>query len=215
MVSIRLVAFLLLSACVALCQEGQGKPAWNFLPNAPSVEASAAQAKTFPTFATEVSSPLVLGAVGVGVARAAQNRLTFLDTPDSVGKESSDFFDKYLYPSLLKRNLNYHPSSGGSLMGRATYAASRILFTQDDSGRGSLNTWYFIAVLSSAAAHTAYRPYWRRSVSEPFSDFGSTVGNDAGMNLLHEFGPGLQQLMKSHAPKFVSRIEERLGASAR
>jgi hypothetical protein len=98
-------------------------------------------------------------------------------------------------------------------MGRATYAASRILFTQDNSGRGSLNTSYFLAVLSSAAAHTAYRPYWRRSVSEPFSDFGSTIGNDAGMNLLHEFGPGLQQLMKSHAPKFVSRIEERLGAN--
>jgi hypothetical protein len=30
------------------------------------------------------------------------------------------------------------------------------------------------------------------------------------MNLLHEFGPGLQQLVKSHAPKFVSRVEQRL-----
>jgi hypothetical protein len=35
------------------------------------------------------------------------------------------------------------------------------------------------------------------------------------MNLFHEFGPGLQQLMKNHAPKFVSRIEERLGATAK
>jgi hypothetical protein len=48
-------------------------------------------------------------------------------------------------------------------------------------------------------------------VGAPFSDFGSTVGNDAGMNLWHEFGPGIQQLMKSHAPKFVSKIEERIG----
>jgi hypothetical protein len=45
----------------------------------------------------------------------------------------------------------------------------------------------------------------------PFSDFGSTVGNDSGMNLWHEFGPDIQQLMKSHAPKFVSKIEEQIG----
>ena len=29
------------------------------------------------------------------------------------------------------------------------------------------------------------------------------------MNLWHEFGPDIQQLVKSHSPKFVSQIEER------
>jgi hypothetical protein len=212
MVSIRVVAFLLLTACGALCQQGQENRAWNLLPDDPSNKASA-QAKTFQRFAAEVSSHLMLG--GAGATRAAEARFTFIDTSHCAAKNAGGFFDKFLYPSLLKRNLNYRPSSGGSLMGRATYAASRILFTQDDSGRGSLNTSYFLAVLSSAAIHSAYRPYWRRGVSEPLSDFGSTIGNDAGMNLFHEFGPGLQHLMKSHAPKFVSRIEERLGASAR
>jgi hypothetical protein len=66
-------------------------------------------------------------------------------------------------------------------------------------------------VLTTAVIHTAYRPYWNRPVSTPFSNFGSTVGNDAGVNLLHEFAPGLQQLMKSHTPRFVSRIEADLG----
>jgi hypothetical protein len=28
---------------------------------------------------------------------------------------------------------------------------------------------------------------------------------------LHEFGPGIQQLMKNHLPRFVSRIEEHIG----
>jgi hypothetical protein len=132
-----------------------------------------------------------------------------------IGREPIDFFGKYLYPSLRKRNLDYRPLSGGNVMGRATYAASRFLVTRDDSGKGRLNTSYFLGVLSSAAMHTAYRPYWRRGVAEPFSDFGSTIGNDVGMNLFHEFSPGLEHLMKSHAPKFVSRIEERLGASAK
>jgi hypothetical protein len=43
----------------------------------------------------------------------------------------------------------------------------------------------------------------------PFGDFGSTIGNDAGMNLFHEFGPGIRQMVIGHAPKFVFRIGER------
>jgi hypothetical protein len=30
------------------------------------------------------------------------------------------------------------------------------------------------------------------------------------MNLWHEFGPAIEQLMKNHTPRFVSRIEERI-----
>jgi hypothetical protein len=31
------------------------------------------------------------------------------------------------------------------------------------------------------------------------------------MNLWREFRPGIEQLMKSHTPKFVSNIEARIG----
>ena len=147
--------------------------------------------------------------------RPAQRTLTLLYTARPVQKESGDFFEKHLYPSLLKRSLNYHPAPSDSLMGRATYAASRIFVTRDESGKGKLNTSYFLGVLTTAAVHSAYRPYYRRSASQPFNDFGSAIGNDAGMNLFREFAPGLQQLMKSHAPKFVYRIEERIGAGVK
>jgi hypothetical protein len=143
-------------------------------------------------------------------SRTGQADLRLVYNGDPAQKEAGGFFEKYLYPSLLKRNLNYHASTSSSLMGRATYAASRIFITRDENGRGRLNTSYLFAVLSSAAMHTAYRPYWRRSTGEPFSDFGSTIGNDAGMNVLHEFAPGLGQMLKEHAPRFVSRIEERV-----
>jgi hypothetical protein len=125
-------------------------------------------------------------------------------------KKSSTFLDRNLYPLLLKQNLRYHPSTSGSFMGRATYAASRILITRDDFGKGSLNTSYFFGVLASVAIHTANRPYWAQSASSTFNNFGSTIGSDAGMNVFHEFGPGIRQMVKDHAPKFVSRIEERI-----
>lgn len=48
-------------------------------------------------------------------------------------------------------------------------------------------------------------------MSAPFSDFGSTVGNDAGMNVLHEFEPSIEKLLESHTPRFVTAIEQKLG----
>jgi hypothetical protein len=91
-------------------------------------------------------------------------------------------------------------------MGRASDAASRIFVTRDDSGKARLNTSYFLGVLASVAIHTAYRPYWTRSTSATFNNFGSTIGSDAGLNVFHEFQPGILQMVKGHTPKFVFRI---------
>lgn len=102
----------------------------------------------------------------------------------------------------------YRGSTSNSLFGRATYAASSIVLTRDDQGNSRLNTSYLLRVLTSAVVHSAYRPYWKRSLSQPFSDFGATIGNDAGMNVFNEFKPGILQLVKTHEPKFVSRIEQ-------
>jgi hypothetical protein len=95
-------------------------------------------------------------------------------------------------------------------MGRAAYAASRIFIARDDGGKGRLNTSYFLGVLTSVVIHTAYRPYWARSASAAFNNFGSTIGSDAGINLFREFQPGLLQMMKGRTPRFVSRIEARI-----
>ena len=65
-------------------------------------------------------------------------------------------------------------------------------------------------MLASVAVHTAYRPYWARSPSETFNNFGSTIGGDAGINVLHEFRPRILQMVKGLTPKFVSRIEDRI-----
>jgi hypothetical protein len=172
-------------------------------------------------FVNKASLPLTLGAVGArsGVMRETemghvipgpQPSLTALYQVVFIQKESSTFFGKYLDPSLLKQDQRYYPSTSGSFMGRASYAASRIFVTRDGSGKGRLNTPYFLRLLTSVAIHTAYRPYWARSTSATFNNFGSTIGSDAGINVFHEFGPGIRQMVKGHTPKFVSRIAERI-----
>jgi hypothetical protein len=239
---IRLLSFLLLATCAALCQselpsadllqglqfdgpdshevQRQELRTWKSLPDAPSAQ-SPTQADKFRTFVDEARSPLTFGAAGVNagimreteLARLSSGRtasLTALYKGVLIQKESSAFFSKYLYPALLNQDPRYYPSSSRSFLGRVSYAASRVLITRNDSGKTTLNTSYFLGVLTSVAISTAYRPYWTRSTSATFKTFGSTIGSDVGINLLHEFGPGIRQMVKGRAPKFVSRIEERI-----
>jgi len=107
---------------------------------------------------------------------------------------------------LVKTSDRYRASDSDNLFVRAFWAASSTLITRGGDGSSHLNNHYLLKVLTSAAASTADRPYWRRSTSQPLADIGSTIGNDAGMNVLHEFQPGILQLVRNHQPKFVSKI---------
>jgi hypothetical protein len=140
---------------------------------------------------------------------SAQPSSTALYGP--VASQKTSVFDKYLSRSLQTRRQHYQPSTGGSFMSRATSAALHTFITRDDSGKGKLSTSYLMGTLTSVVVDNAYRPYWvRTSASSTFNNFGSTIGSDAGMNVLHEFAPGIRQLLMSHAPGFVSRIQERI-----
>jgi hypothetical protein len=136
--------------------------------------------------------------------------LLYQPVPDQKETNSAPLFFKYLTPALLHPNSRYMASDSDSLMGRATDAASRIFVTRNEEGKRSFNTSYFLRLATSIAAHSASRTYRARSGTAPLSDFGSTVGNDAGMNLLHEFGPAVRKITLSHVPEFVTRIEERI-----
>lgn len=233
------VSFCLLAACGALGQsersvggvhqelqfegttsthvQSQQRDPSQSLPDAPSAQALP-QADTFQRLGDEARSPLtvVKGGMNAGVRRETNaafgprlSGATLLDKTVPDQKKAEAFFDKYLYPSL-KHNSRYQLSSSDRLMGRATDAASRIFLMRDESGKRRLNTPYFLRVLTSVAADSASRRYRARSSSAPLSDFGSAVGNDAGMNLLHEFGPGIRQMVAGHMPEFVSRVGERI-----
>jgi hypothetical protein len=239
MAPIRVISFVLLAACGGLCQskrpsvdllqadnlnssevQRQEMRTWRSLPDAPSVLLRT-HPDRFQTFLVEARSPLTRGTVGINASLMRETELGHVtprlqpnfatsDKRVSTGKEGSGFLERYLYPSLLKPNLRYHPSTSSSFVGRATDAASRMFVARDDSGKGRLNCSYFLGVLTSVAIHTAYRPYWARSTSATFNNFGSTIGSDAGISLFHEFGPGIRQMVKGHPLKGGSGTGERL-----
>ena len=223
-----MVAFLLSTACGAPCQSARHQGAGlqssqvegataqdqlSSLPDAPS-QVALAEPDRFKTFSSQARLPL---ATSADVLHATQPTHLTLEAPltrttlskGASQEKADDFFSKYLSASR-QQNSSYVPSSSGKVMARATDAASRIFLTRAPSGKPRFNTPYFMRVLTSVAAESASRRYRARSGTAPLSAFGSTVGNDAGMNLLHEFGPGIRQKMTGHLPEFVSRIGEHI-----
>jgi len=209
-------------------RQRQERGAWRSSPDAPLPDApmpnpSPEQADIFrwtsaqPTVGPRL--PFSVGVENTGVLHETQaasvvplfppDAALFYDAANKAAtaqKGSSFSLDKYLYPATLPQGSRYQASSSDGLLGRATDAASRIVLTRDQSGKRRFNSAYFLRLATSVAADSASRKYRAHSKTAPLSDFGSNVGNDAGMNLFHEFGPGLGQAMTSHLPKFVSRI---------
>jgi len=236
---IRVMSFLLLAPCAALCQsestsagflrrdgpnslevQRQEMQAWRSLPDAPSARPSI-EAENFRPFAEQARPPGTPGAASINagrmgeteLGRATPGLLASFTAPHKgvvVQQKSSTFLSKYLNLSLVNRSLPYRPSTSGSYIGRAIYAPSHIFVTREKSGKERVNTSYLLGVLTSVAADTAHRPYWTRSASTTFSNFGSTIGGDAGISLFHEFAPGIRQIVKGYAPRFVSKIEQRI-----
>jgi len=206
----RIISFLLLVSCSALCQQPYRLNTANSLPDAPSLQTAAGQtpapAPTLHAFLDTARLPVdTLNSASGDLGHFEYGHFEYEEQP--VEREAGGLPAKAF---LLRSNQSYHTSTSSSLLGRATYAASSIVIVHDDDGGRKLNTPYLLTVLTSAVAHSAYRPYWRRSVTQPFSDFGSTVGSDAGMNVFHEFEPGILQLVKNHEPRFVTKIEEKV-----
>jgi hypothetical protein len=203
-IAVPIISVCLLGACGAFCQSAP-----KGLPDAPS-------------FVARQSAPVHIEAIPTGKWLSTESAIAMSPTASLPArpilvfetarqqKESGTFFSRYLDTSFAKQGTRYQASSKDSVLGRATDAAARIFVTRDETGRRRLNTSYFVGVLTSVAAHNAARPYWARSNSNPIGDLGSTVGNDAGMNLMHEFGPGLRQAVAGHMPSFVFRVQRRI-----
>jgi hypothetical protein len=188
------------------------------LPDAPQPQPVTSFDK-FQAFVEQASSPFTFSAAGLNAAAlheiqehappGMQYSFVTLYEASVVQKESNAFFGKYVYPTLLKQDPRYYPSTSGNVVVRALYAASRLVITRNDQGKATVNTSYLLGVLSSAAVATAYRPYWARTGPAVFADFGSTIGNDAGMNVFHEFWPAIRQKLEGHTPRFVQKIENK------
>lgn len=185
------------------------------LPDAPSSAALTSRQK-FAVFMESAGSPLTLAGAGLtamtmrsSAPNGASGSWSRAYTFAVAQRESNEFFGKFVFPTLLHQDPRYHPADSESFFGRAFYAASRVAITRTDDGSNTVNSSYLLSTVLTSTLANAYRPQWARSASTTMGDIGSTIGGDAGFNLLREFWPQISKKLASKTPKKLKRLAKR------
>ena len=146
-------SFLFLAVCVMVAQSpGQS------LPDDPSVRIqsqSQSQSQSQRMNAFEHAKPLDVGAKSSYAPNLNEAEFAVYQNDLSRQKDPNTLFAKYLKPPSSNRKPGYSPAGAENLMDRAVHAASRTFITRDESGKGRINTSYFLRTFTAVVADTA------------------------------------------------------------
>jgi hypothetical protein len=194
---------------------------WESLPDAPLPVPPPAQTESSHTTVQEENSPLATGAVGAGSgvmpepyrgSFAPEGQLSFTASRATplTQERPGGFLGKLLDPRPLQQAAAANHSASGSLLGRVSYAATRMFLARDASGKEHLNPSLFLAALTTFALHSANRPYGAEPASAAVNDFGMSIGGEAGIRVYNELRPDIQHMVRGVTPKFVFKLEEHM-----
>ena len=123
--------------------------------------------------------------------------------------ESRRFIQGFVFASALHQDPRYFPSHRKRLIGRAWYAASRVVITRGDGGQSELNTSELLGALSISSLQNLYYPMQCRTFGGTMNRFLGALSSDATSDILHEFTPDLKRLFHKHAPNRIREIEQK------
>jgi len=103
--------------------------------------------------------------------------------------ETDIFFQRFLFPTVLKQDPRYFRNPDLPFFQRALYAMSRVLITRTDNGGQTFNSSRILSIAASRAVADLYVPGERQGMGPVGTSVSFTLLRDAGMNLLHEFWP--------------------------
>jgi hypothetical protein len=107
--------------------------------------------------------------------------------------ETDVFFQKFLFPALLKQDPRYFRNPELPFLKRALYSMSRVVITRTDSGGETFNSSRFLAAASARALSDLYVPGERQGMHPLAGCVSFNLLRDAGMNLVHEFWPDVRR----------------------
>src|SRR3954452_23232522 len=185
-------------------------------PADPPPDIALTDGQKFKVFVSHAQSPLMFAGAGTSAAlmRSRDSGDQRWSWPRSytaalAERESNAFFGRYLFPVLFDQDPRYHGSESNGLMPRAVYASSRVFITRKDDGRKTLNTSYLLSTLLTSSLANVYKHPWDRTAGNTFADMGSTIGGDAGFNLMREFWPQLRETLSNHTPKSLKKLKDK------
>jgi hypothetical protein len=107
--------------------------------------------------------------------------------------ETDIFFQRFLFPTLLKQDPRYFRNPDLPFFQRALYAMSRVLITRTDNGSQTANSSRILSIAASRAVADLYVPGERQGMHPVAACVSFTLLRDAGMNLAHEFWPDVRR----------------------
>jgi hypothetical protein len=107
--------------------------------------------------------------------------------------ETDVFFQRFLFPTLLKQDPRYFRNPDLPFFQRALYAMSRVLITRTDNGGQAFNSSRILSVAASRAVSDLYVPGEQQGMHPIIGCVSFTLLRDAGENLLHEFWPDVRR----------------------
>ncbi|HEY4678196.1 MAG TPA: hypothetical protein VIJ01_13595 [Candidatus Angelobacter sp.] len=107
--------------------------------------------------------------------------------------ETDVFFQRFLFPTVLKQDPRYFRNPDLPFFQRALYAMSRVLITRTDSGGQTFNSSRILSIAASRAVADLYVPGERQGMHPVAASVSFTLLRDAGMNLAHEFWPDVRR----------------------
>jgi len=207
--------------CVETVPSGLIQSGPSNLPNAPSAYVPLSSRCKLQLFVRRAYSPYTFAtaAFEAGVAQMSAEWPQYGGGMRGWGKrfgatladtESRRFIQTYLLSTLLHQDPRYFPSTKTSVIGRAWYAATRVLVTRGDNGQSQFNTSEMLGALSTSALQNAYYPQHYRTLNDTISRFTGALSSDATSAILREFTPDFKRLFNQHCPRRLKTIEARL-----
>jgi hypothetical protein len=102
-----------------------------------------------------------------------------------------NYMNEAIFPTMLHQDPRYYRMAHGGLIGRTTYAVSRILITRSDSGAGQFNFSQVAGTATAAAIANLYYP--DRTFSSTMQRFGIQLASGGLFNVLKEYWPDIRQ----------------------
>jgi hypothetical protein len=107
--------------------------------------------------------------------------------------ETDVFFQRFLFPTLLRQDPRYFRNPDLPFFRRALYAMSRVLITRTDGGGQTFNSSRILSIAATRTVSDLYVPGERQGMRPIASCVSFTLLRDAGLNLVHEFWPDVRR----------------------
>lgn len=120
---------------------------------------------------------------------------------ESAGVFTGNFMTDFFLPTITREDPRYFRKGPGSGGNRFWYAVSRVVVTRTDHGNPTLNISELAGTMASAEFAQVYLPKGDRNARTLAIGAIISIAEDAGINVLKEFGPEWHKKFRIKVPK--------------